>query len=82
MKYISNDDRVDMDKSRMVRDWGKGAAKVELWADEGNAHVWLETNGDPVSSRDGIIDLLIECGVDRAAAERIADGNIDLGDIF
>ena len=76
-KYISSTVMVDLDKSRMVRDWGKGDARVELWADEGNAHVWLETNGGPVASQDGVVDLLVDCGLTRDAAYRVSQGDVD-----
>lgn len=76
-KYITSTIAVDLDKSRMVRDWGKGDARVELWADENSAHVWLETNGGPVASQDGVVDMLIECGMTPDAAYRVSQGDVD-----
>lgn len=78
IKYITSTIAVDLDKSRKICDWGKGDARVELWADEGNAHVWLETNGGPVASRDGVVDLLVDCGMTNDAAHRVSQGEVDL----
>ena len=77
-KYISSTVMVDLDKSRKVCDWGKGDARVELWTDEGNVHVWLETNGGPVASQDGVVDLLVECGMTNDAAHRVSQGEVDV----
>lgn len=76
-KYIGNSVTVDLSKSRAVRSWGKGDCRVELWADKGNRHVWCETNGGPVNDREGLISLLIECGLDLREAEAVADGDVD-----
>lgn len=76
-KYIGNSVTVDLGSSRMVRDWGRGDAKVELWADAGNKHVWLETNGGPVNSVSDVTMLLLECGMDRRAVEAVVAGDVD-----
>lgn len=74
-KHIGNGVTVDLSKSRMVRDWGKGDTKVELWTD--GVNVWCDTNVYPVNGYTDLVALLIECGMDLRAAEAVANGDVD-----
>jgi hypothetical protein len=65
---------VDPDNSHEVwRDGQFGNGRLSLGADEGGRHVWLETNGDPVADRGGMLAALEGEGLDPAAAEALLD---------
>lgn len=76
-KYISNDTQVNLDESRQVWDNGlRGDKRVTLWADRDNAHVWAETNGDPVCGADDLRALLLAEGMAVAMVERVIVGDL------
>ena len=77
IKYLSNLVTVDLDKSAEVWSNGRcGDARVTLWADEGAAHVWAETNGDPVYGEDELRACLLTEGMDPATVEAVLIGDL------
>lgn len=76
-KYISRETTVDLNESRCVWDNGAhGDARVSLWADAGNVHVWAETNGDPVYGEDELVELLTAEGLDDETCRQIVEGDL------
>lgn len=76
IKYLTSRTAVDVERSRCVWNNGKrGDERVELWADAGNAHVWAETNGDPVSQQDELADLLVAEGLTPESVALVVAGD-------
>ena len=75
-KYITPRISVDLDKSREIWNNGQsGDAHASLWADEGNKHVWLETNGDPICGESELREALFIEGVSSETIAQVVVGD-------
>lgn len=73
-KYITSTIMVDLTNSAAVWDNGKsGDQRIELWVDHGAGYIWIETNGDPVTDQDDMVEMLVRNGVSLAAATDAVD---------
>ena len=77
-KWIAGDIQVDLERSRLVWSNGRnGNRRVELWADEGNRHVWAEPGGgDPVCRQNGLRELLAGLGLEAVLVASIINGDL------
>ena len=80
-KNLDNYTQVDLTESSSFWTNGEpGDARIELWADKGNVHVWAETNGDPVCGEDELRKLLLTTlEMDAEIVEKVLIG--DLSDL-
>jgi len=77
IKYLDNRTQVDLSESREVWNNGRhGDHRVELWADERNEHVWLETNGDPVYDEESLREALSMEGMDTDTVDLAIVGDL------
>lgn len=76
-KAIMQGVTVDLDNSREV--WNNGVPgdhRISLWADKGNEHVWLETNGDPIAGEVELRESLVALGFGVESIDRIVVGDL------